>query len=695
MRYSLKHFAKLRVNRFQEGIRRLNRLHFLPLSRAFRQRIILQGVWTQCLHACESVKICQTAWSKLRTAAAFGMGFRCTRNPFLALAVVTNRILDPQFCAIIQSLQTCRNVGRFFPDHIDVMEMCLRERSKFQGVVALLDDRLLEIGWKYEQNFTWTRSGNRFHLFLSNMKHILNVQSQSWMCYVAKKVRHRKYLHEATSFRTFDFRHLKGLTFGQRNLLEFQMVGEQFTADVTTHFDPEGENKCKWCGLPDSKQHRFESCAAFSHVRARHPGIIAIWSSLPIEARFFSLWPCDERYEDFQSLLSLVKFPEINRMVNDELVHLFVDGSCQHQAHQDIRISSGSVVLVRPHAEFEVVWSGMTPSADQQSLRGEILAGCVATASFQKCCIYTDNSTFYSVATGIVDALRKGLTPLVPKEHSDLWVFFFRCLNGSDLHCLRFVKVKGHLDWKTQTTDYLKWTAWYNNLADLAAKQVLVSFRDACPEYVQLCRRYFRDLKRAEALAQYHVDIAEYATTGTEKFEVDEFELPVMLQTIGEIIRGPTDVFPLITPDGFNDRYMRLLQAWACNLTIFKYTESGFEDTSWLECFLIFLWHSKVRPPVRLQNNDVLADENPDTVILEGSFADGMKTFRRYVACIENHSQIFPNDRCSVVASMRSWKRTCPGFSGQISITEECENFLVGYFARHTNRKRLSWPLLE
>ena len=46
MRYSLKHFAKLRLCRFQEGIRRLYRLHFLPLSRAYRQRIILQGVWT-------------------------------------------------------------------------------------------------------------------------------------------------------------------------------------------------------------------------------------------------------------------------------------------------------------------------------------------------------------------------------------------------------------------------------------------------------------------------------------------------------------------------------------------------------------------------------------------------------------------------------------------------------------------------
>ena len=202
------------------------------------------------------------------------------------------------------------------------------------------------------------------------------------------------------------------------------MVGEQFTVDVTHHFDPDGENKCKWCGLPDSRQHRFESCVAFSHIRVRHPGVLRLWNQFPLEARFFSLWPCDEWQGHFQSLWTLIQFPEIKRIMNDELVHLFVDGSCQHQAHQDIRISSGSVVRVLPQAEFEVVWSGMTPSSDQQSLRGEILAGCVATASYRKCCIYTDNSTFWSIANGIVAALRSGIIPLVPKEHSDLWVFF-------------------------------------------------------------------------------------------------------------------------------------------------------------------------------------------------------------------------------------------------------------------------------
>ena len=229
---------------------------------------------------------------------------------------------------------------------------------------------------------------------------------------------------------------------------------------------------------------------------------------------------------------------------------------------------------VLPRAGFEVVWSGMTPSSDQQSLRGEILAGCVATASYRKCWIYTDNATFWSTANGIISALR-GFVPSVPKDQSDLWIYFLRCLQGSDLDNLSFVKVKGHLDWKTQQTDYLKWTAWYNNLADLVAKQVLTTFREAYPEYVNMCRRYFRDLKRAEAMALYHVDVAEYATSGIEKMVLDEFDIPVMLQVIGEVLRGPLDIFPLDVPIGFNDCYLRCLQAWACNLTIYKYAESG------------------------------------------------------------------------------------------------------------------------
>ena len=220
---------------------------------------------------------------------------------------------------------------------------------------------------------------------------------------------------------------------------------------------------------------------------------------------------------------------------------------------------------------------------------------------------------------------------------------------------------------------------------------MLSTFRAANPEYVHMCRRYFRDIKPAEALALYHVDVAEYATSGMEKMVVDEFDIPVMLQAIGEVLRGPLDIFPLDVPTGFNDGYLRCLQAWA----IYKYSESGFEDTSWLECYLIFLWQSRMKPPVRMHGIDVLGDENPDTVILEVSFTDSLKTFRRYVGCLERINKLFPEQRCSVVTSMKPWGRSCPGFIGRLCIDEECENFLMEYFTRHSAKKRLTWPMLE
>lgn len=164
---SMKHFAKLRNTRFDEGIRRLRRLQSFPLSRVFRQRFILQGVWTQCLHACESMKIGKTAWTKLRAAAAFGVGFRHTRNPFLALSMVTHKAIDPQFCAIFQSIQTCRNVGRFIPNHLDVMSLCLgAENGKYWSGLCFVTDRVKLVGF----TLVTSRGNGKIVVFISFLR---------------------------------------------------------------------------------------------------------------------------------------------------------------------------------------------------------------------------------------------------------------------------------------------------------------------------------------------------------------------------------------------------------------------------------------------------------------------------------------------------------------------------------------------
>ena len=101
------------------------------------------------------------------TCAAFGVGFRHTRNPFLALSMVTHKAIDPQFCAIFQSIQTCRNVGRFIPNHLDVMSLCLgAENGKYWSGLCFVTDRVKLVGF----TLVTSRGNGKIVVFISFLR---------------------------------------------------------------------------------------------------------------------------------------------------------------------------------------------------------------------------------------------------------------------------------------------------------------------------------------------------------------------------------------------------------------------------------------------------------------------------------------------------------------------------------------------
>lgn len=54
MRYSSKKIAKLHHLRWSEGFCRLSCVEHLPISRRFRSRVILGGIFAHCLHGIEA-----------------------------------------------------------------------------------------------------------------------------------------------------------------------------------------------------------------------------------------------------------------------------------------------------------------------------------------------------------------------------------------------------------------------------------------------------------------------------------------------------------------------------------------------------------------------------------------------------------------------------------------------------------------
>ena len=158
VRYSCKKFAKVRHSRWKEGFRRFECLETLPISREFRARIILGGVFPQCLHGVEAEIISEKAWTPLRSRVTKALGFRCTRNPFLACVTATKRIVDSLVVSVRNGIRLCRLVAKHSPSHIDGMLHCFGQMDgKCHGVATILACRLKILEWQYEKAMAFGR----------------------------------------------------------------------------------------------------------------------------------------------------------------------------------------------------------------------------------------------------------------------------------------------------------------------------------------------------------------------------------------------------------------------------------------------------------------------------------------------------------------------------------------------------------
>ena len=115
IRYSKKRNIKNRQSRWKEGYRRLSCIEHLPILREYKARVIVSGVFPQCLHGIKAELVTDKTWFPLRSKVVKALGFRFTRNPFLACVVSTKKIVDPLFIAINNGLRLCRLIARHAP----------------------------------------------------------------------------------------------------------------------------------------------------------------------------------------------------------------------------------------------------------------------------------------------------------------------------------------------------------------------------------------------------------------------------------------------------------------------------------------------------------------------------------------------------------------------------------------------------
>ena len=521
---------------------------------------------------------------------------------------------------------------------------------------------------------------------MSSPRHIQVLLERSWLTYICDKIRHRKYPGNVSAICRMNLRHHSELSPSQKALVDFQSCGEQFTNDAKKYFGDVSPT-CPFCrNCDDNRLHRFEECTFFQPVRREFPLLFNNWSSLPMQAKAYSLWPEPPMYDQFLCLLHSIPFPQVDRLEDDNIHIAFTDGSCKWQKYPDIRISSLAAIEVLGNGSSAVIHSGLVPG--QQSIyRGEILAGTVAVLRFYHVRIFTDNAAFLKTAKKILHCHRLQLPIHLPEEERDLWSLFALALTAKSR--VEIVKTKAHTEWAKSSDAQVRFEGFYNGLADSAAKTVIATFAGCFPKYDEMCRAYLKQLSFAKHMAKFHARIGEFASL---KPTVNNVESEVAV--VGNVIGHPFFAAPTCDddelPHDLSRSFLIVLRNWIVDMEWYENTEDSLHDMSWHELFGCFLISTHTFPPVLTKHGEVTLDDNEDAIVYTHTFTQGLKTWRRYVRAIEKAIPNLLPRKIPSAASMTRWKRKGPGVVGRIYQSVELRHIIHQWLASPT--KRLSWP---
>eukprot|EP00435_Cladocopium_sp_Y103_P020844 s1782_g5.t1 len=627
MPYCRRRAAAKRNGRITAGHRRLQRARGMPGSKWQKSRLILSGIWPQCLHGSETCVVPKSVLKRLRTQAGRVASIaKPGVSPWLACSVGSPQVVDPEFCLLLQRLRLFRLMWRDFPaSHARMQRGLSSLRSSTRGVSYLLAKQLRTFEWIVQGLVASDDHGRCFHLVNSPLKAVRRALETSWLQKVGRNVVHRKDCGEIDSIDAELTRVWQRFPLGERSLLLAQITGVTFTRDCLAHIEgAQVTVACPLCGEPDSRLHRAKFCVAGGELRA--PLLRSLGGqALPDHTWAYGLWDEIAGLREWQAHLCSLRLPLVVTSSCEDRQFVFTDGSCLFPTKPKLRLSGGAVILASPGA-YQVVWSGIVPGLDQSSYRAEVLAICVAVGSFRRVTIFCDNSAVVRIAERLlklpVDVRRRQL----PQDHRDLWEFFCEVSEHQMWGQCVIRWVKAHQD-PTGLSGHRRILALFNSYADREAKAGVKTFaRHAL--YRALFERVERSASLAVQLADFHVRLAGLFCDEPRVEKV--MPEPALFEVVGQGSSIADTEVSLWLHEGFTRR----LSEWLSSLRWFPSTGGGLTEISALELLWQFVFDTGSLPPFWYEGRWHSADDHT----LDGFVVPSVKALyrvwvRHLVAC--------------------------------------------------------------
>eukprot|EP00438_Fugacium_kawagutii_P004973 Skav222404 [mRNA] locus=scaffold4422:467384:476455:+ [translate_table: standard] len=627
--YSLRRAARCRNQRIKKGIGRLARLGSLPAPVWRKTRLLLSSVYPCALHGAETSFVPKSVLQRLRTKTSKAVfGSHKGSSPWLACLLGTYRCIDPQFILLMNRIALFRQMIKELPTQVSFLTAQLARSGRYRGPTSRLVTVLADLGWEHQADGAFVdSSGRTFHLSLTPLSHVETLLLSSWTQEVARRTSHRKYLAALDTIDVSLSTSFKHLPMSERALLQRQHSGAFFTGEFLKHTG--ASDQCRFCQQQDTRMHRLLHCPRVQPLLASFPLLVQNQDAIPLHTWAHGLWDEPPLWRPWQALLDSFPLPEIARSDCASAAYLYSDGACLRPKCAHASLAAAAVVKAAPDGTFVVVWSGRLPGSLQTPFRAELLAGAVAFASHREVHLFSDCLAFVKVARRLLSAAQRGVSPVFPPAHLDLWTYFWVCLRGATVANCAITWVPSHKDYR-KLSGLERVHAWFNGCVDKIARET--AKQAVCPLFCDLVAQVDLLRQAATQLASFQAGVAKIFAN--EKIELPDREISLPGDLVPqEPIRVPPEVVLDLSSVPCPSFARQLLQ-WLLALrwspsALDPASQQLWSDTSYLELFWAFVWSTGVLPPFRHDGAWVLPQQDPLLVFVQPSFCVLFRSWKR------------------------------------------------------------------
>eukprot|EP00438_Fugacium_kawagutii_P007572 Skav230249 [mRNA] locus=scaffold1266:50096:54652:- [translate_table: standard] len=605
--------------RITKSKRMLYKIKSTKYPRAFRKKMsntLGAGVMG---YGSELVHVTLAEWRSIRTASCHAIDrVRSGANGLLVLST-TGEFIDPHLRNLCRRIKFMRKFFQQFPDKKSkFLHKVAHAKQHRTGLAAAFRKAFADVGWTCLDNGVLKHcSGFSFAWVTASNKFIQQILGKFWSYHVAHHLRTRK---------DFDINSFNGRMFWKlikhrserhQGVLTSIACGKHVTNDILHKYALHiHDDKCAFCGEPDSKKHRIFQCTGLREVRGRYTSMIT-WLRRQKQAIFaFAL--CNDYLDALQiKRKHQIPFPEMRLPTGDERVILFVDGSAYFQdtGYWEHCLASAAVVRWDPITQQTVlVCRGMVPGLDHSSFRGESFAILQALQHCRRCDIYGDCQAAMDLLDELIHTTH--IDGVCCKfSHPDIWNDIAWHIRQRQQGDIRSFKVKAHQVDGATAFQSEKWMAFANRSADEHAKAV---FHDECSAIFNAMNKVVLRMQAQEHMMyQYHSYICEIADKYFEHVQSKPRD-ESMVPDFGAIQPTCPCLGPFVIAPGTLEQWPfgpKFAQRFACWWNNLVWTNDGIISS--LELYIDFAISSGSMVPVWLKQNkwalredNIVADES-------------------------------------------------------------------------------------